>query len=148
MRTTALRDKRGAVLFWKAADLSVLTQFLAVGVGGAIGAMARFGVGLAAAARGIGADATLLAINCAGALAIGALAASASTWGGAHGLAWRFAAIGVLGGFTTMSGVSLIMLEQMETRRAGLAALYGLATIIGGVACAFVGASLVRGLAK
>ena len=99
-------------------------QWLAVAVGGALGSLARF-----AAARGayqlLGTAFPwgTLAVNVAGALAIG----FSYVWlveRDAHGPDWRaFIMVGVLGGFTTFSSFSLetlLLVQQGAALRAAV----------------------------
>ena len=83
-----------------------LWSVLAVALGGALGTLGRVGADLAAAGTPWGNEVATLGVNLLGALALGLCAG--------HGLAsWSTAlreglTIGVLGAYTTMSGVALI----------------------------------------
>ncbi|WP_374928590.1 CrcB family protein [Kytococcus sedentarius] len=72
-----------------------------VGLGGAVGAVARVLL-----AEAWGTEAGVLAVNLAGALALGVLDA---VWRGRRPLALAFWGTGVLGGFTTVSAWAVLM---------------------------------------
>ena len=110
-----------------------MTRFLIVAAGGALGAVARYGVGRLLPAGGW--PWATLTVNVAGGLLMGLLAGWLAFRGGVHGESIRlFAAVGVLGGFTTFSAFSL---ETLALWRDGAPAL----------ALANVGLNLVLGLA-
>ena len=107
----------------------------------------RHGVNLAAAALlGSGFGYGTLAVNVAGSLAMGALAALLA-FHGEMAQPWRlFLATGVLGGFTTFSAFSLDAALLFERGQLTLAAVYVLASVIGSIAALFAGLALVRQL--
>ena len=98
-----------------------MMQVLLVALGGAVGAVARYGVGVGAARLfGLGFPWGTLTVNIAGGLAMGLLAARV----GPEQEALRLAlGVGLLGGFTTFSAFSLETLRLME-HQPGLAMLY------------------------
>ena len=114
----------------------MILTLLQVALGGAVGAVLRWGAGLA-----LPFPYGTLAVNVAGALAIGIL------W---VGLAQRLHPLlitGVLGGFTTFSAFSLDTLRLVEAGRIGAAGLYVLGSVgLSLLACA-AGLWLVRGAA-
>lgn len=103
---------------------------LQVGAGGAIGAMARFGVGaLAFRLTGPGFPVGVLAVNVIGSFLMGVLV----VWLGQRGLSHLnpFLLTGVLGGFTTFSAFSLEAWTLFERGLTGQAALYvGLSVVL------------------
>jgi CrcB protein len=117
--------------------MNALSSWIAVGLGGALGAMARHGVSLAAV-RALGPNFPwgTLTVNVAGGFAMGLFAA----WMSArdpHALARSFVAVGLLGGFTTFSAFALEAVTLWRDRSAGIAATYVLASVllsIGGLA--------------
>ena len=125
-----------------------MIQYLIVFIGAGIGGAMRHGVNLAAAALlGSGFGYGTLAVNVAGSLAMGALAAFLA-FQGEMAQPWRlFLATGVLGGFTTFSAFSLDAALLFERGQPGLAAIYVLASVIGSIAALFAGLALVRQLA-
>ena len=110
--------------------------WIAVGVGGAVGSMARYGVGLGARAFRPDWPWGTLAVNIVGSFLIGLLFAwflvrPAPDW-------VRVGMItGVLGGFTTFSAFSIETLELVRAGSISSALLYvGLTLIVGLAACA------------
>ena len=83
-------------------------MFLSVGAGGAIGAMARYGLGVLLAARfgGLGWIATL-AVNAAGCFLMGMLVAYMASSAHISESLRGFLAVGFLGGLTTFSTFTL-----------------------------------------
>ena len=89
--------------------------------------MARYGLGLAAGrlAPNAGWPVGTFAANVAGGLLMGLLVGWLAFRGGAQQEMVRlFAAVGVLGGFTTFSSYSLEAVQMIERRQIGLAAAY------------------------
>ncbi|HEX7751715.1 MAG TPA: fluoride efflux transporter CrcB [Novosphingobium sp.] len=131
---------------------SFLAPSLAVALGGGFGAWLRFLAGRAIAALIGPAAATAfpwatLAINLSGSFAMGLLAG----WLARHGAAgetWRLLlGVGVLGGFTTFSAFSLEIANLAMRGTTGLAALYALTSVAGGIAGLFAGLALMRSVA-
>jgi CrcB protein len=108
-----------------------MTAYLLVGAGGALGAMARFGLGgLIGTPAGAFPVATF-AINIIGSvlmgLLVGTLARLTPEWGATARL---FLAVGVLGGFTTFSSFSLEAVSLIEKGEIALAVAYSVGTVI------------------
>lgn len=118
-----------------------MMNLLLVAVGGALGAVARYGVGLGAARwLGLGFPWGTLAVNVVGGFAMGWLAARV----GPEQEALRLAlGVGVLGGFTTFSAFSLETVRLME-HQPGLAALYAAASVVLSVGACWLGLYLGR----
>jgi fluoride exporter len=108
--------------------------------GGALGAAARYGVGVAFVARW---PAGTFAVNLAGGFAMGLLMAFVMK-GHASETVRLFAGVGVLGGFTTFSAFSLECWQMMERGQVGAALLYALASVVGAVLALALGMSLGR----
>ena len=97
-------------------------NFLWVGLGGALGAMLRYGFGIMM----LRVFPThfpwgTLGVNLMGSLLIGLLAGIFSETMGAHHTGWLFLAVGILGGFTTFSTFGLdqmLMLLKAEYLKA------------------------------
>lgn len=120
-----------------------MTRFLIVAAGGALGAMARYGLGrlLPAGAWPWG----TMAVNVVGGLAMGLLTGWLAFRGGAGGENIRlFAAVGVLGGFTTFSAFSLETALMIERREFALAMGYVGASVVLSIAALFLGLMLAR----
>lgn len=118
-----------------------MTQFLLVALGGAIGSVARYGVGLAAARMfGLAFPWGTLFVNTVGGLAIGLLTARV---GPEHEHLRLLIGVGVLGGFTTFSTFSLETVRLLE-QSPGLAALYVGASVALSVGFCWLGLVLAR----
>jgi CrcB protein len=122
-----------------------MTPFLLVGAGGALGAMARYGAGLAQARLAPGGFPwATLTVNGLGGLLMGLLVGWLAHRGaGGEGLR-LFAGVGVLGGFTTFSAFSLETALMIERRDWTGAALYAGVSVILSVAAVFAGLWLAR----
>jgi CrcB protein len=113
-------------------------------IGGAVGAGLRFETGrLAARQLGSGFPWGTLAVNLAGSLLIGLLAALLPT----ERPLWLLLAVGVLGGFTTFSAFSLELLAMVQRGAAGTAFLYASGSVAGGLLLAAAGYAAGRALA-
>jgi CrcB protein len=117
---------------------------LAVALGGAIGALARYWIALALDTKGAIPWGTLL-VNLAGSLLIGfvVLASTKNKWAEPWFL---FAVTGVLGGFTTFSAFSMENLQLLQSGRLALALAYGLGSVALGLALAWAGFVLAQRL--
>ncbi len=123
------------------------STFALVGLGGALGSMLRWAVGLWASQRfGPGFPYGTLIVNLTGSLAIGVLAeiAAGSGVGVAHPLR-VFAIVGVLGGFTTFSALSYETLVLGRTSPL-TALVYAAGSVIAGLACAALGTAIVKAI--
>ena len=124
-----------------------MTRFLLVAIGGALGSMARYGVGLGAA-RLFPASTWpwgTLTVNVVGGLAMGLLVGWMGLRAGSGQEMVRvFAAVGVLGGFTTFSAFSLETALMIERRQTGLAAAYVAVSVVVAVAALFLGLLMAR----
>lgn len=118
-----------------------MMQVLLVALGGALGSVARYGVGFAAARwLGLGFPWGTLTVNIVGGLAMGLLAARIGP--GQEDLRLLLG-VGILGGFTTFSAFSLETVRLMEQGPAQ-AMLYVLASLILSVGACWLGYSLGR----
>jgi CrcB protein len=123
--------------------------FLLVGAGGAIGAMARYGTGmLVGRLWPMGFPLATLLINILGSLAMGMFIGLMARWLPAwQSDARLFAAVGVLGGFTTFSSFSLdaiTLIERGELLQAGLYVLLSVVLCLIGL---YLGLLMTRGVA-
>lgn len=129
-----------------------MTKFLLVGLGGAAGSMARYGVGLVAQRLAPGAvwpsahwPWATLTVNLVGGLLMGLLIGWLAQRGGAGQETVRlFGAVGLLGGFTTFSAFSLEVVLMIERRQFGLAAAYVAVSVGVAVAALMVGLLVAR----
>ncbi len=124
-----------------------MTRFLIVAAGGALGAMARYGVGLWAFRLYPASTwpwATLM-VNGIGGLLMGLLTGWLAFRGGTHGESLRlFAAVGLLGGFTTFSAFSLETVLMIERRQFAMAGGYVAASVVLAIAALFIGLMVAR----
>lgn len=125
-----------------------MTGLILVALGGALGALARHGVGWLALRHGPHAwPVGTLTVNIVGSLAMGLLAGWLAFRGTGAGEPLRlFLATGLLGGFTTFSAFSLetaLMIERGELARAGA---YAAGSLVLGVAALFLGLMVARRL--
>ena len=120
----------------------------AIALGGALGAEARYGLGLAVAHRaGEWPWATLLA-NVSGCLLIGVLMVVITELVTAHRLVRPFLGVGVLGGYTTFSAYAVEVLAQGDAGRGGLAVVYFVVTPLVAVLACAVGVASTRLVAR
>jgi CrcB protein len=113
-----------------------MNPYLLVGIGGALGAMARYGVGTTLPAPGNGFPAATLLINIAGSVAMGVLVGVlAKTTPQFQNEIRLFVAVGLFGGFTTFSSFSLDAIFLIERGEFVLATAY----IVGSVLLAVTG---------
>jgi CrcB protein len=105
----------------------------AVALGGVLGSLGRWGVGLALPhSAGHWPWSTLL-VNLSGCLLMGLLVARLAFGGRPHVLFRPFLGVGVLGGWTTFSAFSVDLLELANAGRPLLAAAYVAGSVVVGV---------------
>jgi CrcB protein len=126
-----------------------MNAYLLVGIGGAIGSVARYGSGvLVGRLWPTSFPLATMLVNISGSLAmgllIGYLARTTPAW---QADARLFVAVGVLGGFTTFSAFSLDTIALIERGALGQAALYALGSVALAVGALYVGLVLARGAA-
>lgn len=120
-----------------------MTRLLIVAAGGALGAVARYGVGRLLPADGW--PWGTLTVNVLGGLLMGLLAGWLAFRGGAQGETVRlFAAVGVLGGFTTFSAFSLETALMIERRQFAMAGGYVGLSVVLSIAALFAGLMVAR----
>jgi CrcB protein len=126
-----------------------LADVLWVGVGGFLGANARYAFGLWVVARfGGGLPLHTLLVNVTGSLAIGVLMVLL-TERLAVDPAWRlFLTVGFLGGYTTFSSYTFEAFALAEEGRWLAAGWYVLTSNVVGLAAAYVGVLLGRAIAR
>lgn len=124
-----------------------MTRFLLVAFGGALGSMARYGVSVAVSRMvpGMGLPWGTLTVNVVGGLAMGLLMGWLALRGGGHQESVRvFAAVGILGGFTTFSAFSLETVLMLERKQFGLAAAYIALSVVLACGALFIGLMVAR----
>jgi CrcB protein len=125
-----------------------LSMFAAVGAGGAIGAMARYGVAqfFGPGLFGMAGPLATLVVNVAGSAMMGGLAAALAA-GLPLSEAWRgFIAIGFLGALTTFSSFALDSGQLAARQGAAMAGLYIGLSVLLSLAAFFVAQALVGAL--
>lgn len=117
-----------------------------IAVGGALGALARYGVGLTLPhVPGSFPLATFL-VNVVGCLLIGVLIVVITEWTRAHPLVRPFLGTGFLGGFTTFSTYAVEAQELLRAGRVAIAGAYLAGTLATAVAATWVGVRSARAL--
>lgn len=123
-----------------------MQAFLLVGAGGALGAMARYGTGIVVGRLGFsGFPYATMLVNITGSFAMGLLIGYLAHAMPDNQAGLRlFIAIGVLGGFTTLSSFSLDAVTLIERGQLGSAAFYIVASVLVSIAALFVGLLIMR----
>jgi CrcB protein len=117
---------------------------LAIGAGGALGSLARYGLSVAIPhPRGEFPLATLVT-NIVGCLLIGVLMGVLTTMADPHRLLRPFLGVGVLGGFTTFSTYVIDTLDQLSTGHQTAALVYAFASVALSLLAAATGLAVVR----
>lgn len=115
-----------------------------IAAGGALGALARYGVGLVLPApAGVFPLATFL-VNVTGCLLIGALVVVVTEVRTTHPLMRPFLTTGILGGYTTFSTYAADAVELLRAGRTASAAAYVVGTLTGAVTATWLGIRLGR----
>jgi fluoride exporter len=117
---------------------------LVVGIGGALGSVARYTVAAAWPTPADGFPWATFAINVAGCLLIGVLMVLIVEVWAAHRLLRPFLGVGVLGGFTTFSTYTVQIQQLLEAGRTLLALGYLLGTPVAALLAVRLGILLTR----
>ena len=114
----------------------MLRDFLLVGIGGALGSMARYGLTLLASYASIASEIGTFAANAIGSLLIGIIIAlSKGDW-------YLFGAVGFCGGFTTFSTFSVQALHLLQSSQRSMGILYIFASLLVCILMTWVGITL------
>lgn len=125
-----------------------MIPYLLVGIGGALGALLRFGAQSALGTLPNGFPIATFLVNIAGSLAMGVLVAVlARTTPQYQNEIRLFIAVGVLGGFTTFSSFSLDAMVLIERGDILLALAYIVGSVLLSILGLWLGLSAVRMLA-
>ncbi len=121
----------------------LLQPMVLVGLGGAIGSVARYGMGLLLLQISMATQMPLATtiVNISGSFALGCLAGSSSDRSQPF---YLFLAVGCCGGFTTFSTFSLEMVEHLQQGRLGVALLECMANVALGAGALYVGLALTK----
>ena len=121
--------------------------FLLASAGGALGAGARYLVGvLAVSWLGAGFPWGTLFVNVVGSFLMGIVVEGVALRCGGSPELRTFLSTGILGGFTTFSAFSLEVVALAERKLPGLALAYVIASVVLAVAALVAGMALVRSL--
>lgn len=122
--------------------------YVLAALGGALGALARWGVGTALPSSPGGWPWATLLVNLTGCLFIGLLLAVLLSRFPASTLLRPFLAVGVLGGFTTFSTFAVDLVLSVGAGAWLVAAGYLLASVLGGIACVVLGLTGARAVLR
>ena len=125
---------------------TLVANLILVGIGGALGAIIRFGVNQVVAARwGTHFPFGTFLINISGSFVIGL--ALTLLLGRNADAAWRLVlVVGLLGGYTTFSAYAFELVTLLGAGNTGSAALYLIASNALGIAACLVGVVLARAM--
>ena len=112
----------------------------AVALGGVVGSLGRYAVGLVLPHAAGGFPSATLLVNVTGAFGMGLLVAFLVDRPGAHRLARPFVGVGVLGGWTTFSALAAEVVTLATGDRVQVALLYVAATFLFGTLAVPAGA--------
>ncbi|MEX2235837.1 MAG: fluoride efflux transporter CrcB [Cyclobacteriaceae bacterium] len=124
-----------------------LVNVLLVGAGGCIGSMARY-LAVISIDKKLNSAFPLgtLTVNLLGSFALGFLMAVLMNRS-AHGLEWRlFLGTGFCGGFTTFSAFALENMNLFQQKSPGMALMYIIFSVAGGIAAVWTGVILGRNI--
>ena len=116
-------------------------NFLLVGLGGAVGSVARYGF-----YRLLPAPVGTLGVNVIGGFLMGLLVGWLALKGNDTESSRLFVGVGVLGGFTTFSAFSLDAVQMMSRGAWGAVAAYVLGSVVASIAALYLGMMIGRGL--
>ncbi|MFC0042559.1 fluoride efflux transporter FluC [Actinomadura rayongensis] len=116
----------------------------AIAAGGALGALARYGVGAALPHAATEFAWSTFLINVSGCLLIGVLMAVLAARPGLPALTRPFLGVGVLGGYTTFSGYVVDAQQAVRAGAPGVAVAYLAATLAAALAAVTLGAAVTR----
>jgi CrcB protein len=122
----------------------VPVAYLLAALGGALGALARWGVAEALPRPDGGWPWATLLVNLTGCLLIGVLTGVLTARSPEPPWARPFLAVGVLGGYTTYSAFAVEAVALVEAGAPVLAGAYVLVSVLGGVLAVAAGALVVR----
>ena len=125
-----------------------LTGYLAAALGGALGALARWGVARALPSSPAGWPWSTLLVNLTGCLLLGLLLAALFARHPDHPWLRPFLGTGVLGGYTTFSTFAVDVVRLADAGAWPVAVGYLLVSVAGGVLAAAAGVRLGRAVSR
>lgn len=120
-----------------------LRRYAAVGIGGAVGACARWVIADEFGPQS-GFDWPIFIVNIVGCFLLGLLLGEETRVHRFHNWLHDFGAIGFCGGLTTMSTFSLDVVKLLDRGCSGIAIAYLFANVVVGLACLVLGALISR----
>jgi len=117
-----------------------------ISLGGALGALARYGLGVAFPHKAGQFPWATLVVNASGCLLIGIVTVLIASRPGAHRLSRPFLVTGILGGYTTFSTYIVDIQRALEAHAPRTALLYAAATLVIALSAAWAGMWLGTGL--
>lgn len=124
--------------------MSRAVQWVGVAAGGAVGTALRWGVGSAWPVAAGTFPFTTLMINLVGSALIGVVIVLCLDRDPARPLMHSLLGTGLLGGFTTFSTFAVESTELLRTAHVGIAAVYVVGSVVGGLVCALAAMALTR----
>lgn len=121
-----------------------MIECIVVGIGGFIGAVSRYLIGLIPVKEGYVFPIKTFIINILGAFIIGIIAALAMKNDSLNPRVVLFLKVGICGGFTTFSSFALETSDLMKNGNTGIALLYIILSIVIGVIAVFAAQEIVR----
>lgn len=122
----------------------MILDYILVGLGGALGALARVALGKLLPIAAMGIPVPILCINVLGCFFMGGLTTALSGYGAEASSMRTFLATGCLGGFTTFSAFAFEFGSLYEKNFYGSALLYATFSVTLSLIFFFVGAKLSR----
>ncbi len=123
----------------------MITVF-AVGLGGAMGAILRWWIGVFFSSMNFAGYLSTLSVNLIGSFIIGLVFIFFQNKFPGGELLQNGIMVGLLGGFTTYSAFSLEVVNMLTSGLLGRALIYALITLIGCITAAFFGATIGRAI--
>ena len=121
-----------------------MIECIVVGMGGFIGAVCRYLIGLITVKESFVFPIKTFIINILGAFIIGIVAALALKNGALSPRVVLFLKVGICGGFTTFSSFALETGDLIKNGNIYVAGLYTVLSVIVGVAAVFLGQRIIR----
>ena len=120
--------------------MEIARNIALVFLGGGLGASVRYGLTVGLSYAGVSSYIVLVGINLTGSLLIGLLVGLGLRDG--TGVWWFLLAVGILGGFTTLSTFSVQVIDLFQKGNVVWALGYIVVTLVGGIGLALLGVYL------
>ena len=136
---TEARSPGGVIGCSLEVEIKDMLECIIVGIGGFLGSVCRYLIGLIPGKEGAFFPVRTFAINIVGAFVIGMIAALAAKNSVLNPKAVLFLKVGICGGFTTFSSFALETSDLLKSGHLSAAALYAVLSIVLGILAAFAG---------